>query len=73
MSTLYSSPGFQLVRVVSIEFLHFCLCIADEVYWLPCVVPHLVCQLSFDEVLKPAVMNIAIHNCLNFPLVVSIG
>ena len=72
MSTLYSLLRFQLVRVVSMEFLHFCLCIADKVYWLPCVILHLVCQLSFDEILKPAVMNAAIHNCLNFPLIVLI-
>ena len=69
---LYSLPRFQLVRVVSMKFSHFCLCIADEVYWLSCVVSHLVCQLLFDEVLKPAVMNAAIYNCLNFPLIVSI-
>ena len=73
MSTLYSSPEFWLVRVVSMKFLHFCLCIADKVYWLSCVVLHLVHQLPFDEVLKPAIMNAAIHNCLNFPLVISIG
>ena len=52
------------------KFSHFCLCIVNEVYWLLCVILNLVHQLPFNEVLKPAVTNTAIYNCLNFPLIV---